>query len=262
MNRMLSVLFLATALVAEPVEGSAQAPDPKSKPEPTETVIRLKVQAAAAPKPALKYQLLPELREMSPGNPILGYYLQCFPGNNEFLHSAKATEERDKWMEMPLKDLPVEKIREQLRASGESVLRAADEAARRNAPDWQSQFPRDYESWAVMGREVQEMRYLMDALRLRLRVEIAERRFDDALVTAKTLFAMSRHAAEYPNYIGVLVASWIADQSIESLEEMLSQPGCPNLFWALADLPQPFVDMRRAARRTRLELLGQRVRSG
>jgi hypothetical protein len=39
-----------------------------------ELLIRLSVTAAAEPKPALRYSLLPELREMNPGNPIQGYF--------------------------------------------------------------------------------------------------------------------------------------------------------------------------------------------
>ncbi len=35
-----------------------------------ETLIRLDVTPAPAPVPALRYQLLPELAEMNPGNPI------------------------------------------------------------------------------------------------------------------------------------------------------------------------------------------------
>ena len=38
------------------------------------------------PKPALKYQLLPELKEMSPGNPILDY-MRCFAEQQNFFHS-------------------------------------------------------------------------------------------------------------------------------------------------------------------------------
>ena len=29
------------------------------------------------------------------------------------------------------------------------------------------------------------------------------------------------------------------------LEEMLQQPGCPNFFWALTDLPSPFIDLHK-----------------
>src|SRR5712672_379515 len=38
-----------------------------------ETLIRLSVQPMPAPKPALRYLLLPELKEMNPGNPIPVY---------------------------------------------------------------------------------------------------------------------------------------------------------------------------------------------
>ena len=40
-------------------------------------VVRLTVTPQAVPTPALRYQLLPELREMNPGNPVQGY-LDCF----------------------------------------------------------------------------------------------------------------------------------------------------------------------------------------
>ena len=39
-----------------------------------ETLIRLSVPPAPAPKPALRYVLLPELKEMNPGNPIQNYF--------------------------------------------------------------------------------------------------------------------------------------------------------------------------------------------
>lgn len=57
-----------------------------AQPPPAETVIRMTVQARSAPKPALKYQLLPELREMNPGNPIQGY-LKCFMEQNNLFYN-------------------------------------------------------------------------------------------------------------------------------------------------------------------------------
>ena len=50
---------------------------------PTETVIRLHVQPMAAPTPSLRYQLLPEMRETNPGNPVQGYLI-CFMEQNHF----------------------------------------------------------------------------------------------------------------------------------------------------------------------------------
>ena len=69
-------------------------------------------------------------------------------------------------------------------------------------------------------------------------------RFDDAIRTAQTMFAMSRHLGEHPTIIGDLVGIAIAATAIGPLEEMLGQPGCPNLYWALTNLPVPLIPLR------------------
>src|SRR5260370_5251527 len=104
--------------------------------EPTETVIHLTVHPAAAPKPALRYQLLPELREMNPGNTIQGY-MKCFMEQNHFFFSKEAVENREKWQEMPLKDLPLKAIRH-LYGKGGRPLNMVDDAARLESSDWQT----------------------------------------------------------------------------------------------------------------------------
>src|SRR5262249_49338112 len=57
-------------------------------------------------------------------------------------------------------------------------------------------------------------------------------------------FAMSRHMGEHPTMIGELVAIAMASVAIEPLQEMLELPDCPNLFWALTSLPDPFISIR------------------
>ena len=74
---------------------------------------------------------------------------------------------------------------------------------------------------------------------MRFRAEIAQGRFDDAIRTAKTFFAMLRHLGEHPTLVGDLVGMAIARVAIDHLEKMLDQPGCPNLYWALTNLPRP-----------------------
>ncbi len=75
----------------------------------TETIVRLNVQPMPAPKPALRYLLLPELKEQQPGNPIPNYLRalldQDFTADRETI--------------------------------GRSALRLADRAARMDKPDWQ-----------------------------------------------------------------------------------------------------------------------------
>jgi hypothetical protein len=58
------------------------------------------------------------------------------------------------------------------------------------------------------------------------------------------MFAMSRHLSEHPTLIGDLVGIAIGAIAIDPLEEMLGQPGCPNLYWALTNLPVPLVPLR------------------
>ena len=78
------------------------------------------------------------------------------------------------------------------------------------------------------------------------------------------MFAMSRHLGEHPTFIGNLVGIAIASIAIVPLEEMLGQPGCPNLYWALTNLPTPFIPLDRGmdGERTAIELEFRDVEDG
>lgn len=215
--------------------------------KPNETVIRMSVQPMPAPKPALKYQLLPELLEMNPGNPVQAYS-KCFAEQYSFWRNKEAVEKREKWQTMPLKDLPTK----ELHNYGAIPLRQADYAARLDTPDWQIlvQFKRD--GPLLLLPDIQRLRDLARALKVRFRVEVAERRFDDALRTAKTMFALARHLGEHPALVGEMVGISVASQTIGPLDEMIAQPDCPNLFWALTDLPRPLIDLRKGVQGDRM----------
>src|SRR5207253_6822071 len=103
--------------------------------------------------------------------------------------------------------------------------------------------------------EMQKMRELIWALKVRFRGEVAARRFDDALATAKTMFAIARHLGEHPTLIGDMVGMAAAFIAIDPLEEMLQQPGCPNLYWALTILPHSLVSTDKAVQGERILLL-------
>ena len=76
-----------------------------------ETLIRLNVSPAPAPKPALRYQLLPELKEMNPGNPIQNY-LRCSMEQQRFFFDKEAFERREELLVMPLKELPAQELQD------------------------------------------------------------------------------------------------------------------------------------------------------
>ena len=199
-----------------------------------ELLIRLEVQAAPAPRPALRYLLLPEIKEMNPGNPIFNYF-KCSMEQQSFLFDEEAYRRREELLAMPLKELPAKEVQEY----GRSALSEVDRAARLDKPDWQILLKLKTDGFFLLLPDVQQMRGLARALNVRFRAEVALGRFDDAIRTAKTMFAMSRHMGEHPTLIGNLVGIAIAAIAIGPLEEMLEQPGCPNLYWALTNLPDP-----------------------
>jgi hypothetical protein len=214
-----SAVLAALPLPARPQQATAT----------TEMLIRLSLQPMPAPKPALRYLLLPELKEMTPGNPIPNY-LKCildqdFTSDQETISRA--------------------------------ALRQADRAARMDKPDWQI-LPRvKTDGINLLLPDVQKMRTLANSLQGRFREEIAQGRIDDALVTAKTMFAMARHMSEHPTIIGDLVGFALATITIAPLEELLEQPGCPNLYWALTNLPCPLVPMDRGLEGERMFMLAE-----
>ena len=124
----------------------------------TETLVRLAVRMAPAPKPALRYQLLPELREMNPGNPIQNYF-KCFMEQHKFFFDKEAFERREKLLTMPLKELSVQELADY----GGFALKQADWAARLDNPDWQILLKVKTDGVALLLPDVQQMRPLANA---------------------------------------------------------------------------------------------------
>jgi hypothetical protein len=236
-------LLVAVVLVAFPLPCPAQN---------SEMVIRLNLQPMAAPRPALKYQLLPELAEMQPGNPIPNYLRAIL---DDYSSSAKKNDvqTRQQLMESLLADLPVAQQREY----GSMPLRQVDRAARLDNPDWQILLKLKTDGFGLLLPDVQVIRRLAAGLQERFHTEAVSRRFDAGIGTAKTMFAMARHLAEHPTLIADLVGVAIAAIAIGPLEEMLQQPGCPNLYWALTDLPSPLVNFHKGVQGERVLVAGE-----
>jgi hypothetical protein len=165
----------------------------------------------------------------------------------------EAFQRREKLLVMPLKELPAQELRDY----GGFHLRQADWSARLDKPDWQILLQLKTDGISLLLPDVQQLRQLANALKVRFRAEVALGRFDDAVRTAKTMFAMSRHLSEHPTFIGNLVGVYVAWTAIGPLEEMLEQPGSPNLYWALTNLPRPLVPLDKGADGERASLHGE-----
>ena len=226
---MTRVLIIALGLTAVALNSHGEEP-----------AVRLTVRGMSAPKPALKYQLLPELRELKPGNAAQNY-LKCFMEQRTFFYNKEAAAERARYQAMPLGELPLDKLRQY----GGFILRQADWAARLDAVDWQALERIQNGGMETLADELGPLQDLAAALHVRFRAEVAGRHFDDAIRDAKTMFALARHLGEHPTEVADLVGLWVAHLTLDTLQEMVQQRGCPNLFWALTDLPCPLVDLRK-----------------
>ncbi len=221
----MTAILLAAAAIAAPVSA------------PT---VRVTVAPAAAPKPALKYQLLPEVRELKAGNAVQ-WYIRCFMEQQSFFFRKEGVAQRVRYQSMTLKEL----AKEGLQNYGGSALSQADYGARLDTADWQVLDRVLAEGPDLRLPELGPLQVLAVSLQIRFRGEVARGDFDNAIRTAKTMFALARHLGDYPTLAANRVGLSVAELALDALWEMVQQPGCPNLYWALTDLPCPLVELRK-----------------
>lgn len=129
------------------------------------------------------------------------------------------------------------------------ALRIAHDAALREDCDW-GEPPltianlHDY----LPLDDIQSMRTLATMLRFQHRLALAKGDFKEALRCARTGLTLARHLGQSHLIITHLVAIAIQAVTMGMVEEMLALPNAANLYWALTDLPQPMIDVRRAFR--------------
>jgi hypothetical protein len=228
---MLRPLACLTALLLAASVAAAQQP---GKPTP------LTLSPAAAVSPASTYRLLPQGRDLTPGNAAALYYrsMAVFAENRTLLDELNGGQ-WDKWLGMPLAELPLDQVAGKLEAF-DGVFRELDQAACRRQCDWQlSDRP---EGATLILPEVQKSRQLVRVLAVRVRYHVARAQFPEAARVLATGYAMARHMGQGPTLIHVLVGAALAYILDARLEELIAQPGAPNLYWALTMLPRPFID--------------------
>ena len=81
---------------------------------------------------------------------------------------------------------------------------------------------------------------------VKARLEIVEGRFDDATQTLQCGYTMARNIAEAPLLIHGLVGMAISNMMTKRVEELITQPNSPNMYWTLSALPSPVISIREA----------------
>ena len=233
MLRSFPLLLLAAAPVL------AQPPSP---------VKKLTVTPAAEPKPALAYQFLTPPRDQVPGHAAV-HYLRAHlvrpnpdPDREKFLAQEKTFQV---WEETAIEKLPAKEVREYLERY-KATFRELEQGSKCDRCDWR------YDPALGMGMldtllpSVQTQRELTRYLSLRIKLELAEKRYHDATRSLQTGLTFGKHVAEGPTFIQMLVGMAISHIYLGRAEDLIRQPGSPNLYWALTSLPRPFIDPRPA----------------
>ena len=168
-----------------------------AEPEIPETEpVAFSISPAKAPIPALRYQFLPEVRDLTTGNAATIYY-RAFDSNASDSKAKERDEQVGKWLEMPFDEF--KKVpRKDIDAVFDSVvLKDLDKAARKSYCDWDltERIREDGIDLIVPGFGVKKV---ADLLALRARADIAAGRFDQAARSLETGFQYARHLAEGP----------------------------------------------------------------
>jgi hypothetical protein len=212
----------------------------------------LTLSPALPPEPALKLRLLPELIEQRPGN-AADFYRK----SSEKVHALPndLVVEASDWLDLPLENMPLNRVRALL-AECKEVFETAEAGARSESCDWGlSTRLREKGIYASL-EDMQRMRTLIVLFRVRMRLEILEKRYDQAVSTARMGLTMARHVGTAPTLISSLIGIAMATITLNGVEELMAQPGAPNLVWALAALPHPFFNLQQAFEGDRLSVYG------
>lgn len=228
-------LTLLIAAIAVMLAGARQRPARAAEQAP---VTKLSVDPAPEPVPALQYRLLPPLLDRKPGNAALLYDTALLSISEK--DRAEHLEKARKLLEQPFDQFSrdeAERVVGRLR----QALHDVEQAALREDCDWQ--LPLEEGPSLVLPR-LSRFRDLGRVLALKARLQIARGQFREAAATLQKGYAMAHNIAEAPVLINHLVALAVGSLMNERIEELIEAPGAPNLYWALAGLPDPLVDMR------------------
>ena len=142
------------------------------------------------------------------------------------------------------RELPLAEVRKRLDWSSFQIPMLEEAAKRRHFS--LDRNIRDAENLsAYLIPEIQRMRTLAREQSMRCRLAMAEGRTSDAMKILGQQLQMARHLGQDDVPASNLVGKSVVGMATEDLLYFLQQSDAPNLYWALATLPSPLVDLRR-----------------
>ncbi|MHC4355866.1 MAG: hypothetical protein ACYS0H_24455, partial [Planctomycetota bacterium] len=197
--------------------------------------LELPVHPAKAPEPAEKYSLVPKADKQTDADavPLYEKAIQAMKGGR------KQQKQIYEWLKLPPEELPQEQVEEAIQKNLES-LRLVAQAVRCKQCNWPKWKP---------GMNLPDQtiyRSLAFVISLQARLEIVRGQYDSALLTMQTGFGMARHVGQGPTTMQAMVGTAIGALVCREVELFIEGKDSPNLYWALANLPRPLVDVTNA----------------
>lgn len=253
-----SAIMLAILSAAQAADAPAKTDKPVKVTERAQSaieVIHVSIHPAAAPRPALKYHLLPTFLESTPGDAV-PLYAKALVGHVEGWLLLRNEPSADKnlssdfshfedWLGTPLDKLPRNQARRIVDFFGGGIRKQLEQAVRREHCNWDVPL-RQGQVFEILLPEMQRFREMARILALRARLQIAEGKYADAVASLQVGYGVARHVGKQPFVVCNLVDATIAHQMNYQLFTLCQQPVAPNLYWSIAELPSPWIDRETA----------------
>ena len=209
-------------------------------------------------KPALSIRFIPNSFNAKPGNAAI-YYLKAggFFEQTAAMQAKRKFEDESRaaagdgdfapyvWLETEVKDLPVENMKEYLVYTSFQPL-FLEEAASRLHCDFDRQIKSVENPVGYLLPEVQAIRDTARIQALRYLLAMAENRADDAVKILGQLIAMGPHLCQEPFLVSNLVGAACVNIGLDKAYYLSEHPSAPNLYWAIAQLPKPLIQIEQS----------------
>lgn len=200
--------------------------------------IQLTFSPAKATEAAQKYKLLPATEEQTDTDAAALYQkaVQSLPQDYQ-------PKQFYDWRRLPPDQLPVEQIESALNKL-KSTLDLLYQATRSKQCNWP--FVKPGKVSQQFMDDLSKYRQFAFILDVQAKLQIVQGRYDQAKETLKTSLAMAKHLGDAPTLIQGMVGIAIAALNQSRIEQWIQSDNAPNLYWALEDLPQTLVDVKKA----------------
>lgn len=213
---------------------------PPSEP-PREFVFTLR--AAAEPDPPFTHRFWPASEDRQHANPmpfVSRAILLAAQFNYDRDASLEFNEEFLQWYDLPLAELPIDRVRNFVDRYAPQPLDELSRIENLMGLQYDLRF-NELSATGIISTllpEVQEMRVLARLLVIRARLAVADHRWQDFERDIRVGMRLSHVAGHSSDFlVNRLVGYAIAESMYGVIEEAIQQPGCPNLYWALATIP-------------------------